>query len=406
MSRANQTGTFGVHHDVQCYPREAKYVRFPRYLSRWVPPRLGKSERCEELDWRQWLEEGVVPLFNNEREIITRLQVLHAAKNAFETAPTQSSRQYQRLVDGIGIEIIGGKKGAPPQRIRLRDAHLAALRQIGYEILASPVIRAILDSLVTSNPSRPPPLRIDIEKEMTRFVREFGGEVVSDIFGPSPPFANADYAFRAANVIAELKCLTEDKSEDRELHDAMDAVINRCIDAGRIPDPGPGQYVLQSVDMPRDVQDELYRLLAAPIRHRLMKANQQIKTTRKHLNMPSAHGLVLLANDGNFRLDPAQWAHAVDVALGRDRSAIDTVVMFTVNMLATTPLLARHVVLWMPAARKNHPRIDEVFLQRFFEGWQKHVAAVSGRSNLQFKTVGVGSLEALKFDKITSTARR
>ena len=58
------------------------------------------------------------------------------------------------------------------------------------------------------------PQQIDVEKAFADFVRGFGGEVVEDIVGASPDFRNADYLFRSNRVVAELKRVVEDKSED------------------------------------------------------------------------------------------------------------------------------------------------------------------------------------------------
>src|SRR3569833_2040909 len=71
--------------------------------------------------------------------------------------------------------------------------------------------------MATSGPSSNSARPIDIEATFTDFVRAYGAEVGKDIFGASPDVASADYVFRSRKVVAELKRLVEDKSEDAEI---------------------------------------------------------------------------------------------------------------------------------------------------------------------------------------------
>ena len=179
---------------------------------------------------------------------------------------------------------------------------------------------------------KPIPPRIDIEREMDRVVRACGGQVISDLVGASPPFANADYLFERENIIAELKCLSTDKTDDAKVKAAVQKLFDRYVKLGRIPPlPRYGRFRIQSQTFPIEFQKELYRIHARPIKRRFRKANQQIKEARAELGKPDAHGLVVLVNDGNYQLEPAQLLAAVDVALGRDFSAVDSVIMLTVN---------------------------------------------------------------------------
>ncbi len=43
------------------------------------------------------------------------------------------------------------------------------------------------------------------EETFDQFVKQFGGQKISDLLSNSPSFKNADYLFREQNVIAELK---------------------------------------------------------------------------------------------------------------------------------------------------------------------------------------------------------
>ena len=235
---------------------------------------------------------------------------------------------------------------------------------------------------------------------MNEYVREFGGSLVLDALGTrSPSFPNADYVFRSDGVVAELKCVSEDKSEDRRMQSNIEQLFERFVKAGRIPDPGYGEYRFYSKDCPVEFQRDLYRILARPIKKRLDKANRQIKLTKKHLEMPEAHGLVLLANDGNYRLEPAQFAHAVKIALGQDFSGIDSLVLFTANLLSVLPGQEKHVLSWTVASRVGHPSPPEKFLNRFFVGWTRHVGRKIGEDIPLIGPIGHQNLEAMKYDQ-------
>ena len=254
------------------------------------------------------------------------------------------------------------------------------------------------------------PPRVPIEMEMNRFVRSFGGQLVVDAVGSaSPPFANADYWFERDNIVAELKCLSDDKTDDRGQQAAVQKLFDSFVDSGRMRSPGWGRFRVGSKNFPVEFQLALYRTLARPIKKRLAKANRQIKETRQKLGRTDAYGLVLLANDGNYRLEPAQFLAAVDVALGQDFSAIDGVVVFTVNLLSTAESFqqyASHANVWIPCSRAGRREIPDDFLHRLCEGWGAHVAEFLGEEIPTIPDVEHEELETLRYDHKISRARR
>lgn len=250
-----------------------------------------------------------------------------------------------------------------------------------------------------------PRQRISIETEMNRFVRDFGGALVLEALGTGcPPFANADYWFESENIIAELKCLTEDKTNDSRMRRALNRQFDDFVDSGRMPDPGPGLYRINSSACPREFQREIYKIFARPIKRRFRKANEQIKATRQKLGRADAQGLVLLANDGNYRLEVNQLMCAVDLALGKDFSGIDSVVVFTENMPANTPFTERHANVWIPADREGHRPISAEFLHRFSDGWFKHVSRLVGKDIPVFRDIEHAVLDSLYCDQVASKA--
>jgi hypothetical protein len=251
--------------------------------------------------------------------------------------------------------------------------------------------------------SRPPPPRIEIEKEMDTVVQTIGGQRVLDILGTdSPAFSNADYWFEKYNVIAELKCITEDKSGDVRMRKAISALVNKAMDSGRVPDPGRGVFRIQSGSLPIDVQRGIYKILARAIRQRLKKANRQIKSTRDKLGLADAYGLVLLANDGNYALQPEQLMYAVDVALGNDFSAVESLIVFMPNMLSLSPLTPLHTSVWVPASREGRREVPDALLREIEAGWIEHVRKMTGEPIPIFKEVEHDVLAQTWYDQRVS----
>ena len=128
---------------------------------------------------------------------------------------------------------------------------------------------------------------IDVETEFTAFVRAFGGEVLSDSLGPSPHFLNADYLFRDAGGVAELKRLVEDPFEDRRIRRRIEEKFRGWI-RQRLIRPIYGMSQIQSRRLPLLCQRALLAVFSKPLRGRLRKANDQIKDTLKALGLIEA----------------------------------------------------------------------------------------------------------------------
>ncbi len=365
-------------------------------------PELSRATRQEDVPLEVWWKkEPILEFRRATATTLTRQQLILAATGDLAGPHSLSREDYQFLEKGMSAKVQVRFKGeCAMQWVELKAAHLAMLRQIGHEILASEDLRK-LAGLVPGQkiPGNPLPHRIDVDLEMGRYVKAFGGQLGLDLFGHNPDFANADYVFPQDNVVAELKCLSEDKSEDEDLQKKLEELFELAIKRGFIPDPGPGRHVLGSNGTPIEFQREVYAVVARSIKRRLAKANKQIKQTKARLNLPNARGLVLLCNDGNFQLEPAQWVHAVRVALGNDFSSINSVVQFTVNMLSTTPKMGQHTNLWMSGERPGIAPVAEDFTHRLGEGWAKHIGQLHNMPVTWNQTLAVKDIESLKYDR-------
>lgn len=128
------------------------------------------------------------------------------------------------------------------------------------------------------------------EAPFRAFVKDFGGEVL-----PEGRQRSADYFFRPYNVVAELKCLVVDQTPETLVK--LEALIDRCR-AALPPQPGPADIV-RLFKCSETFRQGWGKVLLAPIENLIRVANQQIRATKGHLGVPSAHGVVLLYNEGN-----------------------------------------------------------------------------------------------------------
>jgi hypothetical protein len=128
------------------------------------------------------------------------------------------------------------------------------------------------------------------------FVTDFGGEVLPE----APDGHTADYLFPKHNIIAELKSLTVDQTEDMN-QKLTPAVMEWIKKSGRKPVGvvGGDKYVVEIKDMPPEIQDVWLKWLKAPADILIRDANRQIRDTKERLRLLSAKGLILIANEAN-----------------------------------------------------------------------------------------------------------
>jgi hypothetical protein len=220
--------------------------------------------------------------------------------------------------------------------------------------------------------------RVDVERTFASFVRSIGGEVVEDIVGPSPAFANADYVFRNDCIVAELKRIVDDKAEDQDLQAKIQAKFDRWMADGTI---GPifGVTVVESKSLPLHCQHELFDLYTPSIKRRLIKANKQIKETRAHFGMEDAKGVVILVNDGSYALEANALLFVLNRVLGKQFSAINSVIYCTINIRAKTPFTPKPSLLWVHATRRHvlEP-VSPSWTQSLFDSWCSYLQKVIG----------------------------
>ncbi len=100
-------------------------------------PILDNTKRNASLPLDEWWEmEPVLKLLNDKDETVTRKEIILAA-NEDERLPISEEIQakYARLKAGLGIKTMVRTAAGQDLGIIFQNAHLAALRQIGHELL-------------------------------------------------------------------------------------------------------------------------------------------------------------------------------------------------------------------------------------------------------------------------------
>jgi hypothetical protein len=216
------------------------------------------------------------------------------------------------------------------------------------------------------------PMPIDIPKEVAVCVKQLNGVVLDEVL-KCPSFANADYWFREANVVAELKCLTENLSTNSTFNESLSALYASWVKRGLVAPPKAQRVKLNLRDLParcaREFIDPIKKRLEAST---IKKANRQIRETKKYLDAPTARGLLLLVNDGNYMLPPNVMAHLLARILKGQHSSISSVIYFSVNVDATVPGVSMPSQFWIDAIPPDREPVALEFRTALRTAWMSH----------------------------------
>lgn len=227
---------------------------------------------------------------------------------------------------------------------------------------------------------------IDVESEITEAIKSIGGERVSDYLSKSPAFENADYIFHNYKVVAELKCLDEDKMHDSQFIDKASKIYR---DESTTPIRVFGTRTLSTDGFSSEFTRKIRNLYRKPIKNRVLKANKQIKNTRKELNVEDYKGVVIVVNNNNSALDPWHIHEILESLMNQDcYSAINGAIFFNVNQKVVLPQDSREYTAWVTLDRDNRQKIDLEFQAAFRNCWFKHFSKLIGESNY---TISKGS---------------
>lgn len=212
---------------------------------------------------------------------------------------------------------------------------------------------------------------IAVESAFNEYVKLFGGELVSELIPKSPDFDNADYLFLNRSIVAELKCLEKDLFKDEAYQRKFISLYVKWMKDGIVPKKIPKQ--IQTKDLPIKCQLEVVNLMKRPIERTIKKANNQIKETKEHFQVPNAKGLLLLVNDGNYSLESDTVMNLVTRITKSQYSSINNIIYFTVNMPAHHPNINRDLQVWLDARHSREEELPKDFRESLRDGWIKYL---------------------------------
>jgi len=227
------------------------------------------------------------------------------------------------------------------------------------------------------------------EAAFRAFVEDFGGEIVPEDAEPS-----ADYFFRQHNVVAELKCLVVDQTPST--FRKLDEIIDERRAASQ-PEPGPDDILLPftssdgekfSILFDESFQRAWEKVLLGPIERLIGGANRQIRATKERLSIPSAHGVVLIFNEGNplHAVGPQHFARLAGEVIQKPQVGqrrfphIQGMVYFSFRTVETfDELTQKHMPFWLPAQVRGDS-VEEIkhFQDDLKRGWYQYIEKMTG----------------------------
>jgi hypothetical protein len=172
------------------------------------------------------------------------------------------------------------------------------------------------------------------EPHWNAFAQTAGGELIAPLI-KRQGVQNADYLFRHARVIAELKVLETEFAHSKGMLTKVDALIAKY--PGVDPD-----------DPTAPLRRELLEELKKPLQRIVNKANRQIKETKAELGLPDYRGVLICVND-NFRgVPPGLVRGLIGHILAGTIYKSTTAVIYQTNHYVELVELPYAALLWAP----------------------------------------------------------
>lgn len=210
------------------------------------------------------------------------------------------------------------------------------------------------------------------------FVTACGGELVASLLKPTKagPPRQADYLFRARQLIAELKALEVDTFGE-PFRQKMAQLFRDWHQKGLIRVYGTTKVELQR--LPAICQQECLDMMAGPLQDIVKKANRQIGSTKGLLGMPSAKGLLWVASDGNEDLQPRDvWFFLTRILKKKTQdgspqySNVNGVAYFNPRMPVQVPGTTTPGLVWFGGSRDQGDADLNGFLEGLGEAWIRY----------------------------------
>lgn len=238
------------------------------------------------------------------------------------------------------------------------------------------------------------PIFHESESLLDECINSVGGVKVRSLFAESPSFDNADYALDNYNIIAELKCLQDDKSNDPVFLNKIKEKFSNHLEKEK--KQIFGTILINSSQVSENCTKEILDIFRKPIQTLTKKANKQIRETKQNLHKENAHGLLILINDNNKLFEPSLIIGLVGECLRRDRlSSIDSVLYLTINLTATNQDESFETLVWVECSRDPNNQCNQEFYIALRKALYSKLGIASERT-LTFGPQNHKFLESLK----------
>jgi hypothetical protein len=193
------------------------------------------------------------------------------------------------------------------------------------------------------------PFVSDVEDFVTHFVQSANGQRVTDFLSYAPDFENADFIFKAENVLIELKCLERDIFSDEDI-DRNEALLDKWLSEGVLKKVDIIPILLRRKPIPDECLIEIIKLARKTFQRVIEKANKQLQSTKEKIGMLTTQKVLMVCNDGNYFFENAVlFALLCDIVATRKEIDLDCVVYFTVNQASHISNSELDWAIWAPA---------------------------------------------------------
>jgi sucrose-6-phosphate hydrolase SacC (GH32 family) len=164
-----------------------------------------------------------------------------------------------------------------------------------------------------------------------------------------------------------LKILENNPEQNSFLQNKVQNKFNQWMNNGKIL--VYGRPHIESKSLPEELQWELSKIYAEPIKRVLKKANRQIRETKRSLSMPKAKGMVIIVNEANISLPPEHLAFSTYQATKDNYSNIDTVCLLTANLTIKLNNHPSSTRIWLDYVCNTENPIDNNFIHTLKLEW-------------------------------------
>ena len=187
---------------------------------------------------------------------------------------------------------------------------------------------------------------LSVEQHWKAFVASLGGIVLSDQLSEPRIFENADFAFFAESVVAELK------EVETEFSDSPAFARGFRDLAGKLQAKRPdwkAKLEPSGLELEDWFRADFVRIFRPALGRILKKANRQLRETKAHFGINSNTGILLLVNDGFRSISPMLIRAQVAELLEHSYSSVDCFIYLTVNRYVEVQGSIEPKLLWVPA---------------------------------------------------------